>query len=522
MAFSFAPTYQDYLSNYGKGGDGAFSETQWNGLGAAGQWRELGGGLALGKDDPRYAALAQQLGMTDGGRLNLGYKPQSIGVNRTNYVDPNAVLQGDDVYATAHSNETPKTQFAGGGLSDKGWLIAALSVLGGGAALGTALGGTAAAGTGAATTGGFSGFGDIAASGGVGTEGLGTGTMTGLAGDESAGLNMGNSAAGAAGDESAGLSMANQFPGGNSSLLQQLNTGRQYFNGARSVMNLLSGGQQRPAGQRSGGMGSTDLGSLISSLFGGSGGGGGGLGGILGLLANGHSMFGGGIGTASGAQAAADKASGLADPWGQSGRRQQFNDILTPDRAMSLMSQDPSQVLNNPAYKFALDQGTNAINVGDAAQGTLRSGNRGYELQQYGQGLASQYGQQYFNNNMTTLNALSGLAGVNASSPTAAAQSQLSGFDNASNIRNAGLNGLFSGGSSNPLMGGIGSLLSSLGGAGSSLMNLFSGGNGSFDMSGVDFGNLPDFNDTSGWDPSQFFSYGDDTSSLADATGAFF
>lgn len=251
------------------------------------------------------------------------------------------------------------------------------------------------------------------------------------------------------------------------------------------------------------------------------------LSGLLGLFANGHQMFGGGVGTPAGAQAAADKASGLADPWGSSGRRGQFSDILTPDKAMSLMSQDPSAVLNNPAYKFDLAQGTNAINTGDAAQGTLRSGNRGVELAQYGQGLASKYGQQMFTNNMTSLNALSGLAGVNAGSPAGAAQAQLSGFDNASNIRNAGTNGLFGGGSSNPLSG----LLSMLSSGGSSLWSMLSGGSGGLAPGLTSAANPfgPGAGDSSdiswllnGGSSGAAADAGSDMGSFADATGAWF
>lgn len=258
-----------------------------------------------------------------------------------------------------------------------------------------------------------------------------------------------------------------------------------------------------------------DTSSILSALFGGNGSSGA-LPGILGLIANGHSMFGNGIGTASGAQDVANHASQIADPWGSSGQRGQFSALMTPDRVMSLLSQDPSAVMSNPAYQFDLKQGIGAINAGDAAQGTLRSGNRGYELENYGQGLASKYGQQMFNNNLSTLGVLSNLAGVNAGSPVASGQALVNGFDNASNIRNAGTNGLFSGGSGNPMTGGMGAIRG--------LLNSIFGGNGSsgFDMSGVDFGNLPAFNDTSGFNPNDFFSYSDGSESLADATGAFF
>jgi hypothetical protein len=226
--------------------------------------------------------------------------------------------------------------------------------------------------------------------------------------------------------------------------------------------------------------------------------GGGGLGSMLGVLGIGHQGFGNGIGTANGAMEAGTRASALADPWGTSGRRQQFNDMMTPERVMSMLSQDPSAVRNNPAYQFDLQEGTNAINVGDAAQGTLRSGNRLYELQNYGQGLASRYGQQMFNNNLQSLGVMGNLAGVGASSPTASAEAIWQGSRNAGNIRNGAMGAGFGGGSMNPLNGAAG-LLGLLGRGGSALWNWLTGSG--FDPTNTDFtlGPDPDF---SGFDYS--------------------
>lgn len=271
----------------------------------------------------------------------------------------------------------------------------------------------------------------------VGTEGLAA------AGAAPGGTSGASSASGATG-AAPGASGAAPASGEGGNFLSQLNTARQAFGGAQSILNLLGG---KPSG---GGM---DLSSLS---------------GILGLLGLGHQALGGGIGTASGATDAANHAASLADPYGASGVRQRFTDNLTQDRVNSLLNPDPSQILQDPAYQFALSQGTNAINLGDAAQGTLRSGNRGVELEQFGTGLASQYEQQLRNNNFKTLDELSNLAGVNAGSPAAAGQMVMGGFNNASDLRNGALNGLFSGGSNNPLTGG-GGLLSLLGNAGSSL-----------------------------------------------------
>jgi hypothetical protein len=187
---SFDPTYEDYQRLYQQqhgnasegGSGGALSKSQWDAMSPDDRWRQLGGGMALQTDDPRYAGIAQQLGLNDGSTLRLGRTSQSNPMNNTFYVDPKAIAQSDGNFATGNHNLTPHSQFAGGGLSDKGWGLAALSLLGGGAALGTALGGSAAAGTGAATTGGFSGFGDIAASGAA------PGAAGGAAGGASAGL----------------------------------------------------------------------------------------------------------------------------------------------------------------------------------------------------------------------------------------------------------------------------------------------------------------------------------------------
>jgi hypothetical protein len=51
-----------------------------------------------------------------------------------------------------------------------------------------------------------------------------------------------------------------------------------------------------------------------------------------------------------------------------------------------------------PGYKFALQQGTQAINENAAANGTLLTGNTGTALENYGQGLAENAYQQTYNN----------------------------------------------------------------------------------------------------------------------------
>lgn len=51
---------------------------------------------------------------------------------------------------------------------------------------------------------------------------------------------------------------------------------------------------------------------------------------------------------------------------------------------------DPSQLENNPAYQFRLQQGMEALNRGAGASGNLNSGNRLAALMELGQGMASQ------------------------------------------------------------------------------------------------------------------------------------
>jgi hypothetical protein len=203
---NFNLTYQDYLNyqkaQYGNasegGGPANLTEDQWNALGQSGQWNQMGGGLAMQSNDPRYAAIAQQLGIKPGttgpdGTIMFGAGNHPTNTTSANgmpsLVDPNAALQGNGVWATAHPNLTPQSEYSGGGLSDKGWGLAALSVLGGGAALGTALGGAggaaAAGGSSALQTGGILTGADVA--GGTSGAGYIGGVSAGVPGGAAAG-----------------------------------------------------------------------------------------------------------------------------------------------------------------------------------------------------------------------------------------------------------------------------------------------------------------------------------------------
>ena len=64
-------------------------------------------------------------------------------------------------------------------------------------------------------------------------------------------------------------------------------------------------------------------------------------------------------------------------------------------RLNSLMD-NPDSIANTGAYKFAFNQGNEAVNRNLAAKGLLKSGNRLAELTKFGQGLASQqYGAEF-------------------------------------------------------------------------------------------------------------------------------
>lgn len=77
---------------------------------------------------------------------------------------------------------------------------------------------------------------------------------------------------------------------------------------------------------------------------------------------------------------------------------------------------------NDPSYKFRFDQGQQALERSAAAKGFLGSGNMLQELQNYGQGMASQeYQNQY--------NRLLPLTGATTGSPSAAGALQAGLYD---------------------------------------------------------------------------------------------
>lgn len=101
----------------------------------------------------------------------------------------------------------------------------------------------------------------------------------------------------------------------------------------------------------------------------------------------------------------------MADPWGQ--YRAPFMQKLSD---LMLGKVDPMSL--DPSYGFRYQQGLDAVQRAQAAAGTLGSGGAMAELMRYGQNFA---GTDFAN----TYNRLAQLAGVDVSSPTAAAENQM-------------------------------------------------------------------------------------------------
>ena len=75
----------------------------------------------------------------------------------------------------------------------------------------------------------------------------------------------------------------------------------------------------------------------------------------------------------------------------------QYQDTAAQYRTrLNTLMDNPDSIANTGAYKFAFNQGNEAINRNLAAKGLLKSGNRLAELTKFGQGLASQqYGAEF-------------------------------------------------------------------------------------------------------------------------------
>lgn len=115
---------------------------------------------------------------------------------------------------------------------------------------------------------------------------------------------------------------------------------------------------------------------------------------------------------------ATDSAAARADPFAS--ERSGYQDML------GQMMTNPNYMMQDPSYNFRVQQGQDALERSNAARGYLGSGNMNFDLQKYGQDMASQeYGNQY--------KRLSELAGVNAGSPAVAGQTYGQGMTNVAN-----------------------------------------------------------------------------------------
>lgn len=90
------------------------------------------------------------------------------------------------------------------------------------------------------------------------------------------------------------------------------------------------------------------------------------------------------------------KAFGMSGGGGQSGGDYSYQDTAGAYRTrLNSLMDNPDSISNTGAYKFAFNQGSEAVNRNLAAKGLLKSGNRLSELTKFGQGLASQqYGSE--------------------------------------------------------------------------------------------------------------------------------
>jgi hypothetical protein len=77
-------------------------------------------------------------------------------------------------------------------------------------------------------------------------------------------------------------------------------------------------------------------------------------------------------------------------PWLQAGQ-----DAL--GKEANFLNGDWSGFMNAPDYKFAVDQGIKISDRGAAAHGAMNSGGHSADLMQLGQGLATQYADNYYN-----------------------------------------------------------------------------------------------------------------------------
>lgn len=140
-------------------------------------------------------------------------------------------------------------------------------------------------------------------------------------------------------------------------------------------------------------------------------------------------------------QAAGTTAAGMADPFSQSRK-------LANTQLQALMA-NPGRIMADPASQFAMNQGIEATNRGIAARHQTSSGNAGYELMQYGQGLAS----QLYNQRLQQL----GTMASQGASPATAAQEFLGATETAQSGLTAGGMGVMA--AASPLISSAGNAI---------------------------------------------------------------
>lgn len=100
---------------------------------------------------------------------------------------------------------------------------------------------------------------------------------------------------------------------------------------------------------------------------------------------------------------------------------------------------DFSRFFESPDFKFALQEGTKALDFSNAAKGLLQSGNHLRDLTSFGQGLATQNFGNFFNRLLQLSQLGSNAAGGQAQQIGNLGQAQASGIIGSGNALNAGL-----------------------------------------------------------------------------------
>lgn len=278
----------------------------------------------------------------------------------------------------------------GGGL--KGALTGGLgagALGGGGALLGSALG----AGNGAAAN--ALGTGLLGAGAGAASGGLKGALLGGVAGG------LGGYASGGGFDglgESLGLTgQGGLFSSGSDIASNGLQVGKLYDGTAADASFLNSARQAAGLGTNTGGGFLTGLKDAIG--LGGAGGGGSSYGGLqtIGSAIGGLNSLNANDEAQKDLLSAQNNAMGAIAPYQQSG-------VAANEKLSNLLGTGDSQIsseeilASNPAYKFQLEQGNQALDRAQAARGGFFSGAALRGAQEFGQGLANQTAQQYQDN----------------------------------------------------------------------------------------------------------------------------